>query len=207
MSPQEAQAATDHANAMAASAQKVMALDGSPSQKLVYQSELNKLVQNGSLDQPTADALAAKGPDRAILQLAVTAPEWIKSYGGGGYAKMLAEVKNLESQTGKNNAEGDLATAHAGYFTNMTPARAAQQKAAADKTAAQTKILQSDRPDVFGTPPAAAPAPTPDANGQTTAQPVPAAKAAMPATQADFDALPSGALYVNPSDGQTYKKK
>jgi hypothetical protein len=30
---------------------------------------------------------------------------------------------------------------------------------------------------------------------------------ATPATQADFDALPSGAFFVNPADGRTYKKK
>jgi hypothetical protein len=30
---------------------------------------------------------------------------------------------------------------------------------------------------------------------------------AMPATQADFDALPKGALFVNPKDGKTYRKK
>lgn len=30
---------------------------------------------------------------------------------------------------------------------------------------------------------------------------------AKPATQADFDALPAGALFVNPKDGKTYRKK
>lgn len=35
----------------------------------------------------------------------------------------------------------------------------------------------------------------------------PTAKIATPQSQADFDALPSGATYVNPADGKTYRKK
>lgn len=30
---------------------------------------------------------------------------------------------------------------------------------------------------------------------------------AMPSSQSDFDALPSGSLYINPADGKTYRKK
>ncbi|HXD84732.1 MAG TPA: hypothetical protein VN599_09905 [Rudaea sp.] len=37
--------------------------------------------------------------------------------------------------------------------------------------------------------------------------PTATAAPASPSSQADFDALPSGALYVNPSDGKTYRKK
>lgn len=44
------------------------------------------------------------------------------------------------------------------------------------------------------------------ASTQSPATPA-ASKPSTPSSQADFDALPSGSLYVNPSDGKTYRKK
>jgi hypothetical protein len=50
-----------------------------------------------------------------------------------------------------------------------------------------------------GSPTGAAPAPAP------TAAPAPGG-VAKPTTQAQFDALPKGARYINPSDGKEYVK-
>lgn len=46
-----------------------------------------------------------------------------------------------------------------------------------------------------------------DALSGKQAPPTQSAALASPKSQEDFDALPSGAMYVNPSDGKTYRKK
>lgn len=54
------------------------------------------------------------------------------------------------------------------------------------------------------------PSPTTEAVGSAAAEPPPPASVegqpAMPQSQADYDAIPSGGLFIDPDDGQTYRK-
>lgn len=201
--PQQQDQEMQAAAAIAQSAQKIMSLDGSPQQTIVFQSEIGNLVKAGAIDQKTGDALLAKGPDRQILQLAMTAPDYVKAYGGGGYAKMMADIAHLQSETGKNNAEADKFKSQTGYFAQKGPTVAAKDKAATDRLNTQTNILKNG--GVYVAPPPE-PATTPPAT-TPPATAAPQDNTAKPQTQADFDAMPSGTLYVNPADDQTYKKK
>jgi len=75
----------------------------------------------------------------------------------------------------------------------LTPQRGDSQGVRDQKRAAMTVYLDSLRTRAGRAAPAAAPATQP-------------ASVARPQTEADFAALPSGATYIDPDDGRTYRK-
>lgn len=143
-----------------------------------------------------------------------------------GYKDQIDDIKDRLRGTGQRPAAKEGTPTKEGAGPRAAefpppPPRAIEMLKADPATAPQfdgifgpgaaERIMKGGAPAAPATPaPMAQPTPNPANPAKPTTRPAPAVaptrQLSRPTTQAEFDAVPSGGLYVNPADGQTYRK-
>lgn len=189
------QRATDFGQA----AQRVaMYQDGTPEKAKAWNDEIDGLVKNGDVHQDVGDALKKQGPSGLLLQEAMTAGDWAKSYAGLNGLKLResqAKIGHLEAVT----KQADARTAD---LTATTPLKAAEIRGRTAASNSTAKLNTAKLQEATGSPVTGADQPATDSpDAQTAPAPAPAAP---PAANQPLAAPPPvnqrvvGKVYVSP---------
>lgn len=197
---------------------KVQAEDGSPTVEIEYDNGTVFKVDpknarnwaNGSVEQLAEAGAATDGGDPASLKLyqeAQKEADRLQRKVESGKATD-ADKKNLASVEARVRQLGIKAGVFAEEETDSATGKPKRADPSTLPAAVPGSMTEQERARKGYGITAAGPASATPAPVATTGPAASAAPAiAQPKTQAEFDALPSGAKYINPKDGKTYTKK
>lgn len=234
MTPKDYQAARKRASRFGEAARNItMFAPGSPEREAAWRDEIDKLEKEGDIDSATAERMRTSGSDDLIIHQALMVDEYVKQYAGKNAKGELDAAKLEQTKARTEQIRQQMAddSADADTPDELTKARIAEirartlrgegkayleiQKAvterrkslglndpfnftdddARQKAEAELKQFEDDlKTAIYKGEQAGTVEGGPD-------------EIARPASQAEFDALPVGAVFINPKDGKRYRKK